>query len=121
MSGKVMGMVLAANLPRVEKFALLALVDNVADESQGYCASEARLVFKTGYDLSYVQKAIKRLQARGVLLFRHKHPDFGVDVWDINLDALKPTMPFETWLMTEWPQIKNRRCGRNRDHADVDA
>jgi len=121
MSGKVMGMVFEADLPRLEKFVLLAIVDNAAGEGRGCYASEARIVFKTGYDLSYVQKAIKRLQTRGVPLFSHKHPEYGVDVWNINLDALKPPMPFETWLRTEWPTIMNRRCGRSRDHADAGA
>lgn len=117
MSGKVMGMVLAADLPRVEKFVLVAIADHVTDDGQGCYASESRIVFKTGYDLSYVQKAVKRLLARGMLRVSHKHPEFGVDVWDINLDALKPAVPYETWLGTEWPQIMNRRSGRNQNGA----
>lgn len=113
MSDSIMGMVFRTDLPRVEKFVLLAIADHVDQNGRGCFASLARIVFKTGYDVGYVQRALKNLRARGMLVLSHKHPEYGVDVWDIDLTTLVAEVSFETWVRTEWPALMTKRSGRN--------
>jgi len=93
MSVKVMGLVWDLELPRNEKFILLAYADHANHEGKNVFPSVKLIAKKTGYDHRSVQRITRKLENRGLLLEDGKGPK-GTKRWRIPIpvgdDKLSP-------------------------------
>lgn len=85
MSGKIMGMVWDLDLPHPECFVLLAITDHADHEGRNMHPGIALLAWKTGYSERTVQRILKQLVARGILLCRQRPGK--TTVYDANFAA----------------------------------
>jgi hypothetical protein len=99
MSAKVMGLALEADLPRPEKFILLALADHSKEDGSDVYPSVARIEWKTGYSERQVRSIIDRLESRGILQIVHHGGSGPADVRKYRIILPKiPQLPdFQTW------------------------
>jgi hypothetical protein len=88
MSVKVMGMVWDADLPRPEKFVLLAYADHANHDGTGIFPSVALISRKTGYDERSVQRITRRLENEYKLLLPDGSGPQGENRWQIPLELL---------------------------------
>lgn len=93
MSVKVMGLMWDLELPRNEKFILLAYADHANHEGKNVFPSVKLIAKKTGYDHRSVQRITRKLENRGLLLEDGKGPK-GTKRWRIPItvgdDKLSP-------------------------------
>ena len=87
MSVKIMGMVWDSDLPRDEKYVLLAYADHADHEGRGIFPSYGRIAWKTGYSRRQVMRITDSLTSKNIL-----KPD-GVSInnihrWRIDLSKL---------------------------------
>ena len=68
MSVKVMGMVWDLEIPRDEKFVLLAFADHADHDGLNVYPSYERVALKTGYSERQVKRIVARLKKRGALI-----------------------------------------------------
>ena len=68
MSVKIMGLVWDCDLPRNEKYVLLALADHADHEGCNIYPSVERVAWKTGYDERMIQRITKSLVKKGILV-----------------------------------------------------
>jgi hypothetical protein len=67
MSSRISGIAWDADLPRAEKFILLAMADHADHEGENVRPSVALIVRKTGYGRTHVLATQERLRERGIL------------------------------------------------------
>lgn len=67
MSVRQMALAWELDLPKPEKFLLLALADHADHDGQGARPSVARLAWKTGDSRRTVQRLLRSLEARGLI------------------------------------------------------
>lgn len=97
MSVKVSGAVWDADLPRDEKYVLLALADHASHDGRNVRPSLDLIEWKTGYDVRQVRRIVRALEDRGVLV----RESAGVGGrgrpthYAIALDKLPVRVPFE--------------------------
>lgn len=94
MSIKVMSLVWDCALPRDEKYVLLCLAYHAQDDGTSVFPAVARVVWKTGYSKKSVQRAIRSLESKEVLIDDGTGPG-GVNRWRIDLDALPERPPYQ--------------------------
>ncbi|HEV8525449.1 MAG TPA: helix-turn-helix domain-containing protein, partial [Terriglobales bacterium] len=68
MSGKISGAVWEMNLPREEKYVLLAYADHADHEGNGVRPSYDLVAWKTGYKKRRVQQVVAKLEAKQILV-----------------------------------------------------
>lgn len=68
MSGKVSGQVWECDLPRPEKYVLLALADHADHDGEGVKPGIELVAWKTQYDIRQVQRLVRSLEAMGALV-----------------------------------------------------
>ncbi len=91
MSVKIMGLVWDADLPRNEKYILLAYADHADHEGESIYPSVSRTAWKTGYEERMVQRITKQLVKSGILV-RDGKGKRGTNRYRIDLQKL-PTRP----------------------------
>ncbi len=84
MSAKACGWVWDMDLPRDEKYLLLAYADHADHDGRGIYPSVDLLTRKTGYSKRSVQRITRQLEAAGLLLPDGKGPH-GIRRWRIDL------------------------------------
>lgn len=112
MSAKLLGLVFESDLPRPEKFVLLALADHSKDNGSD-CYPSLRLVaWKTGYSERQIQEVMASLENQKVLRVIHRggsgrgdHNEYKIEV--VNLKPLPP-LPEETSYHTTAEVRENR-------------
>jgi hypothetical protein len=91
MSAKIFGLAWELELPHAEKFVLLALADHADHDGNNVFPSIALVAWKTEYSERQVQRVMKKLEARG-LLVREQDGGLGprsTTRYRINLDVGK--------------------------------
>jgi DNA-binding transcriptional ArsR family regulator len=78
------------------RHVLQVLAEYSGDDGRGACPSVARIMYRTGYDRSTVQRALKRLQAGG-LIERDGKKD-GRDCWKLHMHLVRPEGDWEAVL-----------------------
>lgn len=95
MSAIVTGLVWAANLPREEKFILLAYADHADHEGNGIFPSVPLISWKTGYSDRQIQRVVGELLKRGIMI-HHGESRLGTEQYSIDLDALPAREPYKS-------------------------
>lgn len=88
MSVKVMGMVWDADLPRAEKYVLLAYADHAKHDGTGIFPAVALISRKTGYDERSVQRITRNIESEYGLLIPDGKGPHGENRWRIPLEVL---------------------------------
>jgi len=94
MSVKVMGLVWDAELPKQEKFVLLAYADHAGHNGENIFPAVATMCRKTGFSDRSIQKITKRLLELKILE-RNGYGMNGTNKYNINLDVLSGFIPPE--------------------------
>ncbi len=68
MSGKISGLVWDSNLPKEEKYILLAYADHADHEGYGVRPSYALVAWKTQFTKRHVMRVVARLEEKGILV-----------------------------------------------------
>lgn len=99
MSAKVMGLVFEADLPRAEKFILLALADHAKEDGSDVYPSVARIQWKTGYSERQIRSLIDSLERMGILQIVHPGGSGPADVrkYKIVISKIPMMVDFHTW------------------------
>lgn len=99
MSAKVMGLVFEADLPRAEKFILLALADHAKEDGSDVYPSVARIEWKTGYSERQIRTLIDNLEKMGILRVVHPGGSGPADVrkYKIVLASIPMLPEFSSW------------------------
>ena len=87
MSVKAMGLVWDADLPKDEKFILLAYVDHADHNGRGMFPSVPLIAWKTGYTERGVRKIKSRLIEKGVLV-EYGTSEYGTPIYRLELANL---------------------------------
>lgn len=96
MSVKIMGMVWDSDLPRNEKYVLLAYADHADHDGRNIYPSVPRMAWKTGYDDRAVQRITKKLINKGILARDGEGPN-GTNLYRIVLGNLPARPDFQGW------------------------
>lgn len=88
MSVKMMAAVFDADLPRAEKFVLLAMADHADHEGHNIFPSVSLIAWKTGYQQRQVQRAIKSLLEKNILVDEGQHKKYLTNVYWLNTENL---------------------------------
>jgi DNA-binding Lrp family transcriptional regulator len=86
MSAKVMGHVWDLDLPMQEKYVLLAMADHAHHDGSNVFPALDLIAFKTGYSKRTVQRYIRKLEDRGILV-RVREPINHPIVYRVDLQA----------------------------------
>lgn len=107
MSAKVMGLVFESDLPRAEKFILLALADHAKEDGSDVYPSVARIGWKTGYSERQIRTIIDSLEKMGILKVVHPGGSGPADVrkYRIVLGAIPMLMDFTAWKESKGAKI----------------
>ena len=89
MSVKMMGLVWDADLPRDEKFILLAYADHANHEGGNIYPAVESIAKKTGYSARSVQLITKKLVKDKYLEAAGKHPVYGTNQFKIGVKKLR--------------------------------
>ena len=94
MSEKINGLIWTIQLPREERYALLALGDHADHQGNNVYPSLGLIAWKTDYTPRRVQQLMRKLEARGILV--KVAPSLGRGrpaVYRIDIEAAKPKEP----------------------------
>ena len=94
MSIKAMAVVWEAELPRPEKFVLLALADHADHEGGHISPSLGRIAWKTGYSYQKVVSIVKGLRESGILV-QTGYGINNVNVYQIQFERLIPLKQYQ--------------------------
>lgn len=99
MSSKLVGMVMEADLPRPEKFVLIALADHAKEDGSDVYPSVARVQWKTGYGERQVREIMASLQGTKILILVRQGGKGAGDTSEYRIDpnAIKALIPFKEW------------------------
>jgi DnaD/phage-associated family protein len=89
MSVKIMGLVWDLDIPREEKFILLAYTDHASHDGTNIYPSVELISQKTGYSRRSVQTITRNLEERGLLLSDGKGPN-GTNKWKYGGAEISP-------------------------------
>lgn len=125
MSVKVMGAVWDTDLPRAEKYVLLAYADHAAHDGTEVYPSVGRTAWKTGYSRRSIQKITSRLVDRGILIEIGTR-DSGVKKYRVDFSKLPARSPYRGGAEISPPRKNDtgggeKKCkeGRNFDTRTV--
>jgi hypothetical protein len=82
--------VLKTALPRPEKLVCVAIASHGDKHGEGCYASYQTLADETSYDERQVIRLVANLEAAGIIVFQHSHPEYGTNVWSIDKKMLTP-------------------------------
>jgi hypothetical protein len=94
MSSKMVGLVWDADLPRTEKYVLLALADHADHDGENIFPSNDRIAWKTGYKVDQIIVAIKRLKARKILVLVRAASRYSTNCYRMDPSKLPQRPPF---------------------------
>jgi hypothetical protein len=99
LSAKATGLIWEADLPRPEKYVLLALADHAKEDGSDVYPSLARVQWKTGYSETQVRDIIRSLIEQRILLAVKKGGSGPTDTnrYRIDFKALKMLQDFREW------------------------
>lgn len=100
MSAKLTGAVWELDLPRPEKYVLLALADHAKEDGSDVYPSLARVEWKTGYSETQVRQIMRALVQKRILVLVRKggKGPGSTDCYRIDLNAAKELTDFRTWV-----------------------
>lgn len=123
MSIKLMTKVWEKEVSHSELAILLAMADYADDEGRNCYPSYDRLAWKTGYSARQVQRIIKDLCEKGILVITKPATQHQSAHYWIRLDRAKNKAPFRVDKMSSLDESRVDKCdtqGRQMEHARVD-
>jgi hypothetical protein len=99
LSAKATGLIWEADLPRPEKYVLLALADHAKEDGSDVYPSLARVQWKTGYSETQVRDIIRSLIEQRILVLVKKGGNGSTDTnrYRIDFKALRMLQDFREW------------------------
>jgi hypothetical protein len=99
LSAKATGLIWEADLPRPEKYVLLALADHAKEDGSDVYPSLARVQWKTGYSETQVRDIIRSLIEQRILVLVKKGGNGSTDTnrYRIDFTALRMLQDFREW------------------------
>jgi DnaA N-terminal domain len=99
LSAKATGLIWEADLPRPDKYVLLALADHAKEDGSDVYPSLARVQWKTGYSETQVRDIMRSLIEPGILVLVKKGGNGSTDTnrYRIDFKALKLLPEFKEW------------------------
>jgi hypothetical protein len=99
LSAKATGLIWEAELPRPEKYVLLALGDHAKEDGSDVYPSLARVQWKTGYSETQVREIIRSLIEQRILVLVKKGGNGSTDTnrYRIDFKALRMLQDFREW------------------------
>lgn len=125
MSGKIMGQVYDRRLPASERDVLLALADHADHDGDNAWCSVGRLAYKLGCATRTVQRNLRSLEQRGVLVSTGKTSQDGCTVYRIHLHAVPLKQPYQGRDVIRSMRVKRATVtpratvARGRHHGDT--
>ncbi len=108
MSVKIMSLVWDCDLPREQKFILLAFADHANDNGDNIYPGLDRVAWKTGYSRRQIQRVIDELEQKGIMKSQGKSR-LGTEIFSIVKEKL-PTRP---------DYLPNKKTGRPPKVCDI--